>query len=168
MAKNADFGAKMAVLGPKHFFGREQNLCYPHIRKPPRHLVIIVFEVGYSTKWGRKRPTVGQSANYQPNLGGWAGQYYQQFSSIFLCQSQTCRGNSGMAIKGFPWYYTCTSDIVETRGNENKLFQEFDLSPFLDLDRIYLASWFWGQSWCSFLLILLNHCLGLYWKYLIV
>ena len=32
-----------------HFAGREQNFCYPHIRKPPMHLVRIVFWLDLAT-----------------------------------------------------------------------------------------------------------------------
>ena len=37
-----------------NYFGREQKFWYPHIRKPVRHLVRIVFLVGLGTKWIRK------------------------------------------------------------------------------------------------------------------
>ena len=43
--KNAYFRAKMSRFWANHpnYFGREQKLWNPHIRKPPRHNVSIIF-----------------------------------------------------------------------------------------------------------------------------
>ena len=38
-----------------NYFEREQKLWYPHIWKPPRHIVCIVFLVGQGTKWAKKK-----------------------------------------------------------------------------------------------------------------
>ena len=62
-----------SIFWGKHlsYFGREQNLWYPHIRKPPRHLVRLVFLVGHGTKWVRKAniwPKMTKNAYFGPNL----------------------------------------------------------------------------------------------------
>ena len=73
MGQNCIFWCKNVRFWAKHpnFFGRDQNFWYPHIRKPPRHLVHIVFDqawhhLGQKGQYCQYCHT--KNSNFGPNL----------------------------------------------------------------------------------------------------